>query len=83
MREIRLSGSEGGGTEFNRLSLPLSYRDDFDVPLVRSIMKLHSVAGRCTVWGGLGAIKKILVPRQQMSFSPLVQTSGDFIPRTR
>ena len=24
MREIRLSGSEGGGFEFNRLSLPLS-----------------------------------------------------------
>jgi hypothetical protein len=24
MREIRLSGSEGGGTEFNRFSLPLS-----------------------------------------------------------
>ena len=24
MREIRLSGSEGGGTDFNRLSLPLS-----------------------------------------------------------
>ena len=24
MREIRLSGSEGGGIEFNRLSLPLS-----------------------------------------------------------
>ena len=24
MREIRLSGSEGGGTEFNQLSLPLS-----------------------------------------------------------
>ena len=24
MREIRLSGSEGGGAEFNRLSLPLS-----------------------------------------------------------
>ena len=24
MREIRLSGSEGGGTEFNRPSLPLS-----------------------------------------------------------
>ena len=23
MREIRLSGSEGGGTEFNRFSLPL------------------------------------------------------------
>jgi len=27
MREIRLSGSEGGGTEFNRFSLPLSARD--------------------------------------------------------
>ena len=26
MREIRLSGSEGGGTEFNRFSLPLSER---------------------------------------------------------
>ena len=26
MREIRLSGSEGGGAEFNRLSLPLSSR---------------------------------------------------------
>jgi hypothetical protein len=25
MREIRLSGSEGGGTEFNRFSLPLSF----------------------------------------------------------
>ena len=24
MREIRLSGSEGGGAELNRLSLPLS-----------------------------------------------------------
>jgi hypothetical protein len=24
MREIRQSGSEGGGTEFNRFSLPLS-----------------------------------------------------------
>jgi hypothetical protein len=24
MREIRLSGSEGGGTELNRFSLPLS-----------------------------------------------------------
>ena len=24
MREIRLSGSEGGGFEFNRFSLPLS-----------------------------------------------------------
>jgi len=24
MREIRLSGSEGGGTEFNPFSLPLS-----------------------------------------------------------
>jgi hypothetical protein len=24
MRETRLSGSEGGGTEFNRFSLPLS-----------------------------------------------------------
>jgi hypothetical protein len=24
MREIRLSGSEGGGVEINRLSLPLS-----------------------------------------------------------
>ena len=24
MREIRLSGSEGGGAEFNRFSLPLS-----------------------------------------------------------
>jgi len=24
MRENRLSGSEGGGTEFNRFSLPLS-----------------------------------------------------------
>jgi hypothetical protein len=24
MREIRLSGSEGGGLEFNRISLPLS-----------------------------------------------------------
>jgi len=27
MREIRLSGSEGGGAEFNRLSLPLSSGD--------------------------------------------------------
>jgi hypothetical protein len=25
MREIRLSGSEGGGTELNRFSLPLSH----------------------------------------------------------
>jgi hypothetical protein len=25
MRETRLSGSEGGGTEFNRFSLPLSH----------------------------------------------------------
>ena len=25
MRETRLSGSEGGGTEFNRFSLPLSF----------------------------------------------------------
>jgi hypothetical protein len=25
MRETRLSGSEGGGTEFNRFSLPLSW----------------------------------------------------------
>jgi hypothetical protein len=32
MREIRLSGSEGGGAELNRLSLPLffsrPYRDE-------------------------------------------------------
>jgi hypothetical protein len=27
MREIRLSGSEGGGDELNRLSLPLSARN--------------------------------------------------------
>jgi hypothetical protein len=27
MRETRLSGSEGGGTEFNRFSLPLSSAD--------------------------------------------------------
>ena len=27
MREIRLSGSEGGGDEVNRLSLPLSYKN--------------------------------------------------------
>ena len=27
MREIRLSGSEGGGAESNRLSLPLSGRE--------------------------------------------------------
>ena len=26
MREIRTSGSEGGGSEFNRFSLPLSSR---------------------------------------------------------
>jgi hypothetical protein len=26
MREIRLSGSEGGGFEFNRFSLPLSFK---------------------------------------------------------
>ena len=26
MREIRLSGSEGGGTESNRFTLPLSWR---------------------------------------------------------
>ena len=28
MRETRLSGSEGGGTEFNRFSLPLSMKAD-------------------------------------------------------
>jgi hypothetical protein len=34
MREIRLSGSEGGGDELNRLSLPLSW-----VPALRLFSK--------------------------------------------
>jgi hypothetical protein len=29
VREIRLHGSEGGGTEINRFFLPLSLRDNF------------------------------------------------------
>jgi hypothetical protein len=29
MREIRLSGSEGGGAESNRLFLPLSFKGGF------------------------------------------------------
>ena len=35
MREIRLSGSEGGGFEFNRLSLPLSETSG-RMPVVRN-----------------------------------------------
>ena len=31
MREIRMSGSEGGGTEYNLFSLPLSIRCGFTV----------------------------------------------------
>ena len=32
MREIRLHGSEGGGTELNRSFLPLSILERIDVP---------------------------------------------------
>jgi len=32
MREIRTSGSEGGGAELNRLSLPLSGAADLPAP---------------------------------------------------
>ena len=38
MRENRLSGSEGGGAETNRLSLPLS---ESLVAIVRVKLKLH------------------------------------------
>jgi len=38
MREIRKSGSEGGGDETNRLSLPLSWESR---RLVRLKLKLH------------------------------------------
>ena len=37
MREIRQSGSEGGGAEINRPSLPLSY-----LPTLRSLRLRHS-----------------------------------------
>jgi hypothetical protein len=35
MRETRLSGSEGGGDELNRLSLPLSSAHDAVTPVTR------------------------------------------------
>ena len=41
MREIRQSGSEGGGTELNRSSLPLSFNDLIFDNLHLSSLRLH------------------------------------------
>ena len=56
MREIRLSGSEGGGIEFNRFSLPLSPSVDESAagkagassrtPKLRSLTSLPKPEGR-------------------------------------
>ena len=39
MREIRQSGSEGGGIEFNRFSLPLSRNQIVPRPLRESFLR--------------------------------------------
>ena len=44
MREIRLSGSEGGGTELNRFSLPLSLRRARNVSPIGNVAVTQSPA---------------------------------------
>ena len=49
MREIRLSGSEGGGAELNRLSLPLSPAGSISAPRARPGYGTARLPGRLTV----------------------------------
>ena len=43
MRETRLSGSEGGGTETNRSSLPLSLDEEWPARLGRERAKTREI----------------------------------------
>jgi len=64
MREIRTSGSEGGGVETNRCSLPLSLRDGAGIgpgsTLVRSMAKKPGVLLHCYRFAGILEVSKWL-----------------------
>ena len=53
MREIRTSGSEGGGAELNRLSLPLSCAADLPAGrgLFQNWLKMLDLSVRCVDTG--------------------------------